>query len=168
MGRHTKEAYLEIEVNGRYYSCLPHTGSDVTIFPYTMVKRHKLRPTNTDLKAANGSPIPLLAETTVRAVWNGRTILMQGIVIKHMDEVIISLTWLQEQEAVWNFRTEQLTIEGETHLVLDGVDASICCRLVVQEQMIIPARSQMDVPARTVYSNLKAIRDTRGASWMIE
>ena len=30
MGRHAKEAYLEIEVNERYYNCLLDTDSDVT------------------------------------------------------------------------------------------------------------------------------------------
>ena len=29
---------MEIEVNERYYNCLLDTGSDVSIFPYTMVK----------------------------------------------------------------------------------------------------------------------------------
>ena len=64
--------------------------------------------------------------------------------------------------------TGQLTIEGETHLLLDGVDAAICLRLVVQKQVVIPARSQMDVSKKTVYSNLKATRDTGRASWMTE
>ena len=67
-----------------------------------------------------------------------------------MDEVILDLTWLREQVAVWKFRTGQLTIEGETHLLLDGVDAVICCRLVVQEQVVIPARSLMNVMTKTV------------------
>ena len=133
-----------------------------------MVKGHKLRPTTTDLKAANGSPVPVLGETTMRAVWNCQMIWLKGVVTEHMDEVIFGLTWLQEQRAVWNFRTKKLTIEGETHLLLDGVDAAICRRLVVQEQVVIPARSQMDVLTKTVYSNLKATRDPSGASWMTE
>ena len=54
LGQHTKEAYLEIEVNGRYYNCLLDTGCDVTIFPYTMVKGYKLQRSTIDLKAANG------------------------------------------------------------------------------------------------------------------
>ena len=129
-----------------------------------MVKAHKLRPTTTDLKAANRSPIPLLGETTVRAMWNCRTIWLKGVVTEHMDEVILGFTWLLEQRAVWNVRTGQLTIEGETHLLLDEVDAAICRRLVVQEQVVIPVRSQMDVQTKTVYSNMKATRDTGGAS----
>ena len=54
----TKEAYLKIQVNGRYYNCLLETGSDVTIFPFAMVKGRKLHPTTTVLKAANGMAIP--------------------------------------------------------------------------------------------------------------
>ena len=67
----------------------------------------------------------------------------------------MGLTWLQEQGAIWDFKTGRLPIDGESHLLLDGVDAAICCRLVVQEDVIVPARSQIDVPTKTVYSNLK-------------
>ena len=91
MGRYTTEAYLEIKVNERYYNCLLDTG-DVTIFPSTMIKGHKWRPTTTDLKVDNGSPIPQLGETTVRAVWNSRTIWLKCVVTEHMDEVILGLT----------------------------------------------------------------------------
>ena len=53
MGHHTKEAHVEIQVNGRYYNCLLDTGSDVTIFPYAMINGRKLQPTTTTLMAAN-------------------------------------------------------------------------------------------------------------------
>ena len=59
-----------------------------------MMKGYKLRPTTTDLKEVNGSPIPLLGETMVKALWNGRMIQLQGVMIKHMDEVIFGLAWL--------------------------------------------------------------------------
>ena len=70
-----------------------------------MVKGYKLHPSTTDLKAANASTIPLLGETTVKAVWKGRKIKLQGVVTEHMDEVILGLTWLQEHGAVWDFKT---------------------------------------------------------------
>ena len=85
-----------------------------------------------------------------------------------MDEVILGLTWLQEQGAVWDLKTGRMTIEGKTHLLLDGEDAIICRRLVVQESVVIPARSQMDILTKTVYSNLKATQDAAGPSWITE
>ena len=136
LGRDTKKSYLEIEVNGRFYNCVLDTGSDVTIFPYTMVKGYKLHPSSTDLKAANGSFIPLLGETTVKAVWKGRTIKLQGVVTEHMNEVILGLAWPQEQGAVWDFKTGHQTIEGETHLLLDGENAMICHRFVVRSRLL--------------------------------
>ena len=42
----------------------------------------------------------------------------------------------------------------------------ICRRLVFQESIVIQALSQMDIPTKTVYSNLKATRDAAGTSWM--
>ena len=63
-----------------------------------MVKGHKLLQTTTDLKAANGLPIPLLSETMARAAWNCWTNRLQGVVPEDEDKVIRDLTWLQEQE----------------------------------------------------------------------
>ena len=150
MGHHTKEAYLEIQVNGRYYNCLLDTGSDVTIFQYAMMKGHTLHPTTTTVMSANGTPIPLLGRATVNAIWNGKAIQLSGVVTEHMDEIVLGLTLFQERGAVFNFKTGRLTIDGESHLRLDGVDAVICRWLIVQESDVIPARSQMDIPAKTV------------------
>ena len=61
-----------------------------------------------------------------------------------------------------------MTIGEESHLLLDGVDAAICRRLIVQEDLVVSAHSQMDVTAKTVCSNLKVIRDPEGSSWMTE
>lgn len=77
------------------------------------------------------------------------------MVTEHMDEVILGLSWLQEQEAVWDFQTAQLTIGGETHFLFDGVDAPVC-HILMQKSVTIPARSQMNISIKTGYSNLKA------------
>ena len=92
MGHHTKEAYLQIEVNGRCYNCLLDTGSDVTIFPLAVVKGRKLHPTSTNLKAANGTSKPFLGETTINTVWHSKAIRLSGVVTEHMDEVFLGLT----------------------------------------------------------------------------
>lgn len=64
--------------------------------------------------------------------------------------------------------TEWMTIDDEAHLLLDGVDAAICRLLVVQESIVIPVRSQIDIPTKTVFSNQKTTWDSEGASWMAE
>ena len=69
---------------------------------------------------------------------------------------------------VRDFKTGHVTIEGETRVLLDGEDAMICRRLVVQESIVIPARSPMDIATKTVYSNLKATPDAAGTSLMTE
>ena len=98
----------------------------------------------------------------------GKTIRLICVVTEHMDEVILSFNWLQAQEAVSDFRTGQLTIEGEIHFLVDEVDAAKCRQLVVRDYVVVPARSQMDIVTKTVYSNLKATRDPEGSSWMTE
>ena len=52
------------------------------------------------LQAANGTAIPLLGKATVNAVWNDKTIRLTGMITEHLDEVVLGLTWLQEQGAL--------------------------------------------------------------------
>ena len=53
-------------------------------------------------------------------------------------------------------------------MLLDGVDAATCRRLVVQEAVVLPARNEKDIATKTAYSNLKAVQNADGASWIAE
>ena len=58
---------------------------------------------------------PLLGKATVNDVWNDKTIWLRGVVTEHLDEIVLELTWLQEQGVVWDFKTGRLTVNGESH-----------------------------------------------------
>ena len=66
------------------------------------------------------------------------------------------------------FRAGQLTIEGEIHLLLDGVHAAICRRMVVQDYVTVPASCQIDIIAQTVSRNPKATSGLQGSSSIAE
>ena len=128
----------------------------------------EIPPSTTDLKAANGSPIPLLVEKTVKAVWKGRTIKLHGIRDRahgrsdprsHVATGAGRSLGFQDRPPD-NRRRDTLTVRWR--------GCHDMPRLVVQETIVIPARSQMDIPIKTVYSNLKATRDAAGTGWMTE
>ena len=165
----SKEAYIELEIERQHCVCLLDTKSDVTLFPEPMVKGYQLRESDIELLAANGTRIPVIGTVTVRAKLGGRTITMYGLVSEHIQEVILGLDWLESQGANWNFCEGKLTIGQETHVLLSATRGVFCRRLVAQESVIIPARSEMDVPTMVIYDTLSTAKfDPCNGEWMSE
>ena len=95
----TREAYIELAIAGRPCSCLLDKGSDVTLFPYALVRGLPLYRCTVDLSAVNGTSISILGEITVTAKLQGKDIKIDGLVTDHVDEVILGLDWLQAKGA---------------------------------------------------------------------
>ena len=77
---------------------------------------------------------------------------MDELVSEHIQEVILGLDWLESHEASWNFCEGKLTIDNEMHVLLSATRGVFCRRLVAQESVIIPARSEVDVPTMVMES----------------
>ena len=76
---------------------------------------------------------------------------------------------LESQDTNWNFYEGKLTIGEETHVLLSATRGVFCRRLVEQESVIIPARSEMDVPTIVIYDTLSATKfDLGNGEWMSE
>ena len=81
----TKEAYIELELGGKKYRCLLDTGSDVTLLPASIVYGLPLHPSTTELRAVNGTKIPVIDEATVDAKLSGMKIQFTGLATEHVD-----------------------------------------------------------------------------------
>ena len=99
----SKEAYIKLEIERQHCVCLLDTESDVTLFTEPVVKGYQVRESDIELLAANETGIPVTGTVTVRAKLGGRTITMDGLVLEHIQEVILGLDWLESQGANWNF-----------------------------------------------------------------
>ena len=86
---------------------------------------------------------------------------MDGLVSEHIQEVILGLDWLESQGANWNFCEGKLTIGEESHVFLNAT-RGVFYRRLAQESVIIPARSEMDVPATVIYDTLSAAKFAPG------
>ena len=89
----TKEAYIELELGGNKYRYLLDTGSDVTLLLASIVYGLSLRPSTTELRAVNGTKIPILGEATVNARLSGKKIQFTGPATEHVDELLLCLAW---------------------------------------------------------------------------
>ena len=80
----TREAYIELIIGGRSCICLLDTGSDMTLSPSSPVKGYKLVECSVGLHAANGTSIPILGTVTVKVLFKGKEIIMDGLVTDHV------------------------------------------------------------------------------------
>ena len=73
------------------------------MIPFRLVKRGSIRYTTRILIAANGTGVPILGWTTLKAYVRDIEVLIHGLVSEHIVNVMLRIDWLQHNEVVWNF-----------------------------------------------------------------
>ena len=144
--------YLRARVDGRERDCLLDSGSKVSILPSSLVLRDQLAATSHTLKAANGSEITVLGKTTVPLVtpWYNTTV--TGLVTDHVAEVMLGVDWLTENGADWSFKDSSIYLGGHHHrLSARPMGEKWCRRVIAQEDTVIPARSQQNLPCKVMF-----------------
>jgi RNase H-like domain found in reverse transcriptase/Reverse transcriptase (RNA-dependent DNA polymerase)/Zinc knuckle len=143
--------YLEAKVGNQSCYCLLDTGSEATIIPAHLVEKSKMIKTSHILKAANGTSIPLLGEVTLPLSIGKFRTMFTGLVSAHIEEVMLGIDWLTANKVVWDFGRLTIQIGNEKYSLKTSADDSLWSRKVtLQEQVTIPARSEMDLPTRIV------------------
>ena len=144
--------YLRACVDGRERDCLLDSGSEVSILPSSLVLRDQLAPTSYTLKAANGSEITVLGQATVPLMtpWYNTTV--TGLVTDHVAEVMLGVDWLTENDADWSFKDSSISLGGHRHrLGARPRDEKWCRRVIAQEDTVVPARSQQNLPCKVMF-----------------
>ena len=151
-GKKGSATYLRAAVDDRVQDCLLDTGSEVSLLPASLVREELLRPTTQTLRAANGTEIAVLGEATLSFKTQFFTSTVSGIVSDHIAEIMLGVDWLTQNDAVWDFRKGQVCLGGRSHLLCQRRgERRWCRRVVLQENVEIPARSQMDVLGKVVF-----------------
>ena len=86
--------YLRAKINGIWCSVLLDSGSEVSVVPRHLVENCQLEPTTQTLKAANGSPIPVLGEVTVLFSTPKFKSEVTALVTDHVAEPMLGANWL--------------------------------------------------------------------------
>ena len=152
IGQRQMATYLPALIEGQLHQCLLDTGSDVTLLPANVVEPSSIRSTSQTLKAANGTIIPVLGEASVWIVV-GRTITSAtGLVSEYIGEIMLGIDWLTSNCVIWDFSSSSININGDQHgLVVGGSSSRRCCRVAVENDVTIPARSQMDISTKVLF-----------------
>jgi len=149
------DAYLRLSVGHRVYDCLLDTRSEVCLFPERIIDSVAVRRTNRTLKAANGTNIPILGEVTLPVIIGQYTTQVNGLVSQHVSEPMLGIDFLVDNKAVWDFDQSTICIGGSWHLLRSRSDKRQWCRrCVLQEDVVIPARSEAVLPTQIQFQRL--------------
>jgi len=152
--------YLRAMVGNRLCNCLLDTGSDVCIIPASLVDFSQVMNTSRTLKAANGTVINTLGEITLPFKTGPFCTNVTGLVSDHVMEVMLGIDWMVANNIVWNFGHSLISIGAHSFTLISRSDKrNWCRRVVLQENITIPARSETDVPTKVVFHKLPTASD---------
>ena len=154
-----RSAYIPTRIGGRSCWCLLDSGSEVSIIPAKFLTTGEVRPNTQKLNAANGTDIEVLGEAMVDIELEpGLVVPTHLLVSNYVDEVMLGLDWLIEQDVEWKFGQRTVVIQGHAFQLLNAKPTWRARRVILQEDVTLPARTQISVKVRTVYSRLKDVK----------
>jgi len=126
-----------------------------------------IRETEKTLKAGNGTTIPTIGEVTVPISIGEFVTEVTASVSKHVSEPMLGIDFLIQNGAVWDFNNSLIRIGDRTFFLRPWQDKHQWCRRVVlQEEVVVPARSEMNVPTEVQVRTLPMIKED--GNWSTE
>lgn len=163
-----RKTYIRLNVNGVLRKVLLDTGSDVTLLPSSAVHGVRMEECRTKLLAANGTPIRVNGRISVEAFVGNHRFVINGLVTDHVSEIMLGFDHLKEHGAIWNFRKDQIELDGVVHKLCGRDGPNWCRRVVLQSDCVVPSRSEVELPTKVVFNDLTRPRPERGARWITE
>jgi len=111
----SKSAYLPAMIFGRKRWCLLDTGSEVSIIPARHVPSNVITTSVRSLNAANGSSIPVTGETNLLLDLGDQSLRVLCLESEHVDEILLGLTFLEDNRCVWHFADRSIQIRGHEY-----------------------------------------------------
>jgi len=126
----------------------------------------QLEPTTQRLLTANGTAIRVDGRATMEAAAGSQRLTISGLASPLVNEVMLGIDFLEHQKAIWNFDARQIIIGGFHHTLYSKGRHTWCRRVVLQEDVVVPARSELDLSTLVQYSDAASLRDRRETSWI--
>jgi hypothetical protein len=135
-----------VKLNGVPISALLHTGCEHNFCGRRLIPDVSLDETSQRLFAANGTPVSLLGQTTIRIIVSGIFITVDVVVSDAIDELILGIPFLVQNHCFGDFTTSQVTIRGKTARLHDRPGRGKVRRVNAGRDVAILPSSVMDVP----------------------
>jgi len=161
--------YLRARIGQQLCDCFLDTGSEVTVIPASMVRKEDIKDTVQSLSAANGTEIAVLGEVSLSfsvGEFNG---VLSGLVSEHVGEVMLGIDWMTNNAVTWEFDRSRIKIRQRYYnLRRHANDRTWCRRVVLQDDVIIPSRSEIDLSATVIVRKLSDNVRNTGLDWETE
>ena len=95
------------------------------------------------IRVANGTLIEVLGEVDP-VLFKDREVIISGVASEHVAVMILGLDWLDTNGAVWERGRGELYIHGIVNVLKPKTNGGWVRRVVVQETVQLPARSETD------------------------
>jgi len=154
--------YVRMTLFGKVVPCLVDSGCETTLVPKSLIDCYTgidVWPSSDQVWAANNTTIDIYGETKLPLVLEEQCIWTSALISDDVEEVMLGADWLQANRCVWDFGTGNLSINGHPAVTLTRKGHIRCRRVIVQEPLQVPPRSQVDVSARMTMLSMKTPTD---------
>ena len=163
-GSDQSETYIEVSMRGRTFPAMLDTGCSLSVCPYSMCKVAKIIPVQTELFAANETPIKVLGLTRVYFEINGMPSHADMLVTDDIQEFLLGFNYLKENNCEWLFTQNRIIINGHSVPLRSRPGKGAVRRIYVKESVVIPADTAVNVPVKLPLQNLR----TAKSDWLSE
>src|SRR5208282_1124204 len=71
------------------------------------------------------------------------------------DEIMLGYDFLTDNDCIWNFGSNQISIRGKSHRPFARQGPPKCRRVFVTSNVVVPAKQQVDLPVRSTINSLR-------------
>jgi len=157
--------YIDIVIDGKSHLALVDTGCQLSLIPPSLIGDRPLQPSPQKLYAANYSPIHVRGTVELPVTIAGCNSVVKMLVTPDVREPMLSFAWLSENKVCWDFTRNALFMHGRLIPLQKKKCPQACRRVYLCDDVVVPPRSQVNVPAR---STLDVVTVSRGDNWLLE
>ena len=106
------------------------------------------------LRAAIGTEINIIGEWRTTVTMGPLRVGMNFIVSDQIDELLVGIDWLRENECVLSFADSTIELKGYRFRLLKKTKTGTSNRVILEENVTLPAKSEMIVSGKVVYADL--------------
>lgn len=117
--------YLYAKINQKSAAVLVDSGSCRSLVPSRLVKTENICGSRQNLRAANGTILEVIGETSVQCQIGQIRFVQQCLVSNHINTTIFGLDWLEDNRVQWNFTEKKLRIHGHTWFLRPPLDDTV-------------------------------------------
>jgi hypothetical protein len=159
--------YLQMKLKGEKVDCLLDSGSEVTLMPLCLLKKHrgiKMNATSKRIFAANRTELEIAGEAIVPLYIGGKCVFAEAFVTEDIDEVMLGIDFLSKNKCVWDFARNTITIQGITCILSSRPAPMLCRRIFAVNDVVLPPKHQTNVVVRATLNSLTETSET----WLTE